>query len=266
MRQVKNTIAFASGKGGVGKSTTTVNVAVALAARGLQVGVMDADIYGPSVAHMLGTTEVEVASTADGLIPVVACGLESMSIAYLATNKMPLIWRGPMASGALAQMLERTVWGELDFLLIDMPPGTGDIQLTLSQKVALTGAVIVTTPQDVALIDARKGIDMFAKVEVPLLGLIENMAQFVCSKCGHCEAIFGTGGGQRVAEEYGIPLLASLPLLPEIRIDADNGVPAAAQAGSQAQSAYGKIADGLLEAVNQPGSPAGFPTLSKRDD
>lgn len=266
MRQVKNTIAFASGKGGVGKSTTTVNVGVALAARGFKVGVMDADIYGPSVAHMLGTSDRKASATAAGFTPVVACGLKSMSIVYLAANNMPLIWRGPMASGALAKMLEQTNWGELDFLLIDMPPGTGDIQLTLSQKVALTGAVIVTTPQDVALIDARKGIDMFAKVDVPLLGLIENMAQFVCSKCGHCEALFGTGGGKQVAEEYGIPLLASLPLLPEIRIDADKGVPAAAHPDSSARSAYGKIADSLVGAVQKVASPAAFPSVSKQDD
>ena len=215
MNQIKHIVAIASGKGGVGKSTTSVNLALALKARGLSVGLLDADIYGPSQQLMLGISADVRPEQKDGqwLWPVDAHGLKTMSMGYLVTERTPMVWRGPMAGGALTQMLEQTIWGELDYLIIDMPPGTGDIQLTLSQKAKVAGAVIVTTPQDIALLDAQKGIEMFRKVNVPVLGIIENMAVHICSQCGHAEHIFGEDGGVRIAEEYKVPLLASLPPL-----------------------------------------------------
>lgn len=227
MNEIKHIIAVASGKGGVGKSTTAVNLALALQARGAQVGLLDADIYGPSQQMMLGIAD-DVRPEHQGgefLHPVNAHGLRTMSMAYLITDRQPMVWRGPMAGGALAQMLEQTLWGELDYLVIDMPPGTGDIQLTLTQKARVAGAVIVTTPQDIALLDAEKGIEMFRKVDVPILGVVENMAVHVCSACGHSEHIFGDKGGERIAATYGVPLLASLPLALSIREQTDAGTP-----------------------------------------
>jgi ATP-binding protein involved in chromosome partitioning len=227
MNDIKHIIAVASGKGGVGKSTTAVNLALALRARGGKVGLLDADVYGPSQQMMLGVP-IDLRPEQQGgefLLPIEAHGLKTMSMGYLVNDRTPMVWRGPMAGGALAQMLEQTLWGELDYLVIDMPPGTGDIQLTLSQKAQVSGAVIVTTPQDIALQDAQKGIEMFRKVNVPILGVIENMAVHICSECGHREHIFGEHGGQRIARDYGVPLLASLPLALSIREQTDAGKP-----------------------------------------
>lgn len=223
---VKNIIAVASGKGGVGKSTTTVNLALALTKLGAKVGVLDADIYGPSQATMLGigVKRPEVRDQ-KAMIPHQSYGVSSMSMGYLLNEQTPVAWRGPMATGALQQLLFQTDWGELDYLLIDMPPGTGDIQLTLSQKVPVTGAVIVTTPQDIALLDAKKAIEMFGKVDIPVLGVIENMAMHECSQCGHVEHIFGEGGGQRIADQYDADFLGSLPLALSVRESADSGKP-----------------------------------------
>lgn len=218
-------VAVASGKGGVGKSTVTMNLAHALRAMGLSVGVLDADIYGPSQRRMLGVAEDVMPEQEDGkwLHPIEAQGLKAMSMGFLTDESTATVWRGPMASGALVQMLEQTLWGPLDVMLVDMPPGTGDIQLTLAQKTALAGAVVVTTPQDIALIDAKKGIEMFRKVDVPILGIIENMSTHVCSACGHEEPIFGQGGGSAMAGEYRIEVLASLPLSRSVREAADGG-------------------------------------------
>jgi ATP-binding protein involved in chromosome partitioning len=223
---VKNIVAVASGKGGVGKSTTAVNLALALAAEGATVGIVDADIYGPSQPTMLGITGARPESY-DGktMEPLVGHGIQVMSIGFLVDNDQAMIWRGPMATQALEQLLRQTNWKELDYLLVDMPPGTGDIQLTLSQKVPLTGAVIVTTPQDIALLDARKGIKMFEKVGVPILGIVENMAVYCCPNCGHTEHIFGADGGKNMAAEYGMDYLGALPLNMQIRIQADSGKP-----------------------------------------
>ncbi|MHA7878443.1 MAG: iron-sulfur cluster carrier protein ApbC [Saccharospirillum sp.] len=227
MKAIKNIIAVASGKGGVGKSTTAVNLALALQQEGARVGILDADIYGPSIATMLGVKAGTRPDTEDGkhFIPVMAHGLQSMSMAYLVTEKTPMVWRGPMVSGALQQLLNQTQWQDLDYLVIDMPPGTGDIQLTLSQQVPVSGSVIVTTPQDIALLDARKGIEMFRKVNIPVLGVVENMAMHICSNCGHTEHIFGEGGGSRLATDYNVSLLESLPLDLRIREQADGGTP-----------------------------------------
>jgi ATP-binding protein involved in chromosome partitioning len=269
MQAAKHIIAIASGKGGVGKSTTAVNLALALAQRGARVGLLDADIYGPSVALMLGVADGTRPDTRDGklLLPVMAHGLASMSMACLANERTPMVWRGPMAGGALLQMLEQTAWGDLDYLLIDMPPGTGDIQLTLSQKASLAGAVIVTTPQNVALLDARKGIEMFRKVSVPVLGIIENMALHTCSACGHSEAIFGAEGGERVAAEYAVSLLASLPLERSIREYTDAGTPVVLAAPESAASlAYLAAADALSAALAGAAVNSDFPNISISDD
>ena len=222
---VRNVIAVASGKGGVGKSTTAANLALALAAEGAAVGLLDADIYGPSQQMMLGLQGRPQSSDGKTMEPLRSHGLQVMSIGALMDADTPMIWRGPMATQALEQLLHQTHWQDLDYLIVDMPPGTGDIQLTLSQRVPLTGAVIVTTPQDIALLDARKGLKMFEKVQVPVLGIVENMAMHVCSNCGHAEPIFGSGGGQRMAEDYGVELLGSLPLDLRIREQADSGTP-----------------------------------------
>jgi ATP-binding protein involved in chromosome partitioning len=229
LSQVKKIVAIASGKGGVGKSTTAVNLAIGLQQQGLRVGLLDADIYGPSIAMMLGVPENTRPQAIDEKYfrPIEALGLFTMSMAYLVTKNTPMAWRGPMAAGALQQLLENTAWGELDVLVIDMPPGTGDIQLTLSQKARLTGAVIVTTPQDIALLDAQKGIEMFLKVNIPVLGIIENMAIHVCSQCGHEDPIFGSGGGSMIARDYDTQLLGSLPLDISIRKQGDLGIPSA---------------------------------------
>lgn len=222
---IKNIIAVASGKGGVGKSTTAVNLALALAEEGAAVGLLDADIYGPSQPRMLGIEGKP--ETRDGrmLEPMEKYHIKAMSIGFLIEEETPMIWRGPMVTQALEQLISETRWGELDYLIIDLPPGTGDIQLTLSQKIPVSGAVIVTTPQDIALLDARKGLKMFEKVEVPVLGIVENMSIHICSKCGHEERIFGEGGGQRMSEDYGVELLGALPLDIRIREQADGGQP-----------------------------------------
>jgi len=223
--KIKNIIAVASGKGGVGKSTTAVNLALALAAEGAAVGILDADIYGPSQPHMLGATSQPVGESSGGLTPVVRHGIQSMSIGYLIDQTSAVVWRGPMVSGALQQLLHDTAWNDLDYLIVDLPPGTGDIQLTLAQKIPVSGAVIVTTPQDIALLDARRAIAMFNKVNVPVLGIVENMSQHVCTHCGHRESIFGEGGGQSIAEQYEVPLLGKLPLDRQIQQQADGGNP-----------------------------------------
>jgi ATP-binding protein involved in chromosome partitioning len=222
---IKNIIAVASGKGGVGKSTTSVNLALALSAEGATVGILDADIYGPSQPRMLGSKEKPESTDGKSLEPVMSYGLQSMSIGYLIDEETPMIWRGPMVTQALDQLLQDTNWKDLDYLIVDLPPGTGDIQLTLAQKVPVSGAVIVTTPQDIALLDARKALKMFEKVEVPVMGIIENMSIHICSKCGHEEHIFGEGGGVRMAEQYDTAFLGALPLDMSIRESTDGGKP-----------------------------------------
>ncbi|MGH8801948.1 MAG: iron-sulfur cluster carrier protein ApbC [Casimicrobiaceae bacterium] len=222
---VKNIVAVASGKGGVGKSTTAVNLALALAAEGASVGVLDADIYGPSQPMMLGIAGRPESKDGKTLEPLEAWGVQAMSIGFLIDTDTPMVWRGPMVTQALEQLLKDTRWREIDYLVVDMPPGTGDIQLTLAQKVPVTGAVIVTTPQDIALIDARKGLKMFEKVGVPIVGVVENMSIHICSNCGHAEHIFGEGGAQRMCDDYEVPFLGSLPLDIHIREQADSGHP-----------------------------------------
>jgi ATP-binding protein involved in chromosome partitioning len=226
IKSIKNIIAVASGKGGVGKSTTAVNLALALAAEGAKVGILDADIYGPSQPRMLGLSGRRP-QTPDGksIDPLEAFGVECISIGFMIDEEEPMIWRGPMVTSALNQLIGDTNWGELDYLVVDMPPGTGDIALTLSQNVPVSGAVIVTTPQDIALLDARKGLKMFEKVSVPVLGVVENMSTHVCSQCGHEEHIFGSGGGASMADQYEVPLLGSLPLDIRIREEVDAGQP-----------------------------------------
>ena len=222
---VKNIIAVASGKGGVGKSTTAVNLALALAAEGAQVGILDADIYGPSQPMMLGITGRPDSVEENTIEPMEGHGLQASSIGFLIEEDSPMVWRGPMVTSALEQLLRQTRWRDLDYLIVDMPPGTGDIQLTLSQKVPVTGSVIVTTPQDIALLDARKGLKMFEKVGVPIIGIIENMSTYVCTQCGHEEHVFGSGGGEKMCKEYGVDFLGALPLNLSIREQADAGRP-----------------------------------------
>ena len=222
---VKNVIAVASGKGGVGKSTTSVNLALALAAEGAHVGLLDADIYGPSQPQMLGINGRPESVDGKSMEPMLAHGIQAMSIGFLVDTDTPMVWRGPMVTGALEQLLRDTKWRDLDYLVIDLPPGTGDIQLTLAQKIPVTGAVIVTTPQDIALLDARKGLKMFEKVGIPILGIVENMSTHICSKCGHEEHIFGAGGGALMSNDYNVDLLGSLPLDINIRMQADSGKP-----------------------------------------
>ncbi|NKB38128.1 MAG: iron-sulfur cluster carrier protein ApbC [Gammaproteobacteria bacterium] len=228
LKNIKNTIAVASGKGGVGKSTTSVNLALALQAEGAKVGILDADIYGPSQPRMLGCQAKPDSVDGKSIDPNVSYGIQSMSIGYLINDETPMIWRGPMVTSALEQLLGDTNWSDLDYLVIDLPPGTGDIQLTLCQKIPVSGAMIVTTPQDIALLDARKALKMFEKVEVPVFGIVENMSLHICSSCGHEEAIFGSGGGQQMAEQYAVDLLGSLPLDISIREGVDNGRPTVA--------------------------------------
>ncbi len=223
--KVKNIVAVASGKGGVGKSTTAVNLALALAAEGASVGLLDADIYGPSIPMMMGIEGRPESDDGQTMEPMENYGVQVMSIGFLVAQDEAMIWRGPMATQALEQLLRQTNWKDLDYLIVDMPPGTGDIQLTLSQRVPMTGAVIVTTPQDIALLDAKKGIKMFEKVGVPILGIVENMAVHVCTNCGHVEHIFGADGGKKMAAEYGMDYLGALPLAMQIRLQADNGKP-----------------------------------------
>jgi ATP-binding protein involved in chromosome partitioning len=238
--QIKNIVAVASGKGGVGKSTVAANLALAWAAQGARVGILDADIYGPSQPLMLGLAGQRPTSI-DGkhLRPLESYGVAAMSIGFLVDAEQPMVWRGPMVTQALTQLLSETQWGALDYLVVDMPPGTGDIQLTLSQRVPVAGAIIVTTPQDIALADARKGLKMFEKVSVPVLGIVENMSIHVCSNCGHAEHIFGAGGGARMAAQYGVELLGELPLDAHIREEADGGRPTVVAApGAPRAQAY----------------------------
>jgi ATP-binding protein involved in chromosome partitioning len=227
LKNVKNIIMVASGKGGVGKSTTAINLALALRQEGAKVGILDADIYGPSMGTMLGIPDETKPELVDDkyVQPIQKYGLKSMSVAYMSQEKTPMIWRGPMAVKALQQFLELTLWGELDYLLIDMPPGTGDIHISLAQKVNVSAAVVVTTPQEMALIDARKGLEMFKKVNIPVLGVVENMATHICSNCNFEENIFGSGGAQQLAEEYDVSLLGSLPLNALVREHVDAGMP-----------------------------------------
>ncbi|MGB0204063.1 MAG: iron-sulfur cluster carrier protein ApbC [Neptuniibacter sp.] len=271
MDGVKNIIAVASGKGGVGKSTTTVNLALAMAAEGHKVGILDADIYGPSQGMMLGVAEGVRPQpfSEQQFLPIEAHGLQSMSISYLIEEDTAMVWRGPMAAGALQQLIGQTHWQDLDYLFIDMPPGTGDIQLTLSQKVPVTGAVIVTTPQDIALLDAKKGIEMFRKVDIPVLGIVENMSVHVCSNCGHVEPIFGAGGGSEIAGKYETELLGQLPLALSIREQADSGKPTviADPDGAHAQI-YKEIAKKVASAVEAKNTDASvvMPQIVVEDD
>lgn len=268
LASIRHIVAVASGKGGVGKSTTTVNLALALRDLGWKVGVLDADIYGPSVPMMLGIDEArpEVVDN-KAMKPIEAQGVVALSMGNLVNEKTPMVWRGPMASGALLQLLNQTLWPELDCLLIDMPPGTGDIQLTLSQKVPLTGAVVVTTPQDIALLDAKKGVEMFRKVNVPVLGVVENMATHVCSQCGHEEHIFGDQGGKRIAEQYQTELLGALPLDVTIREGGDTGKPVRAQQpDSVAGQMYQNIAERLMAAIGSASTQQSQPTIIVSDD
>ena len=265
MPGVKNVIAVASGKGGVGKSTTAVNLALALAAEGASVGLLDADIYGPSQPMMTGTSGKPETLDGKTMEPKIGHGLQVNSIGFLVGEDQAMVWRGPMASQALEQLITQTNWKDLDYLIVDMPPGTGDIQLTLCQKVPLTGAVIVTTPQDIALIDARKGIKMFEKVGVPILGIVENMAVHVCSACGHLEHIFGVDGGQKMAAEYKMDYLGALPLSMAIRLQADSGKPTVvAEPDSDAARLYGDIARKLAikVALKAKDFSSKFPTIT----
>ena len=264
MPGVKNIIAVASGKGGVGKSTTAVNLALALAAEGARVGILDADIYGPSQPSMLGLSG-RPETDGNTIVPKTAYGVQSISIGYLIDEDTPMIWRGPMVTGALQQLLNETRWDKLDYLIIDLPPGTGDIQLTLAQQIPVSGAIIVTTPQDIALLDAQKGLKMFEKVSVPVLGIVENMSVHVCSNCGHEEHIFGAGGGEKMAKKYGVELLGSLPLDIKIREDADGGHPSVvADPDGPAARRYKDIARKMAArlALKAKDYSAKFPTIS----
>ncbi len=261
---VKNIIAVASGKGGVGKSTTSVNLALALSAEGATVGLLDADIYGPSQPRMLGISKQPESEDGKSLEPLNNYDIQSMSIGYLIDEETPMIWRGPMVTQALEQLLKDTKWKDVDYLIIDLPPGTGDIQLTLAQKVPVTGAVIVTTPQDIALLDARKGLKMFEKVEVPVLGVIENMSIHICSECGHAEHIFGTGGGERMAEDSDVDLLGALPLDMAIRVGTDEGKPSVvADPEGQVAGIYRDIARRVAAKLSQKTKDhsAAFPNI-----
>jgi ATP-binding protein involved in chromosome partitioning len=263
---VRKVVAVASGKGGVGKSTVAVNLALAFKAEGAKAGILDADIYGPSQPLMLGSKDRPTSPDGKLMNPIQAHGLQAMSIGFLIDEDQPMIWRGPMVTQALQQMLAETVWDDLDVLVIDLPPGTGDVQLSLSQRVPMTGANIVTTPQDIALLDARKALQMFNKVEVPVLGIVENMSTHVCGKCGHEEAIFGAGGGERLAQQYGVELLGQVPLDIRIREQADGGTPTvAAEPDSPLARRYRDIARKALQRM--AGVPAKeFPTIAITDD
>ena len=253
----------------MGKSTTAANLALALSREGAKVGVLDADIYGPSMGMMLGLPEGTRPEVHDNkwFIPPRAHGLQVMSMAFLVDENTPVVWRGPMVSGALMQLLTQSAWDELDYLVVDMPPGTGDIQLTLAQKVPVTGAVIVTTPQDLALLDAKKGIGMFEKVNIPVLGVVENMAIHICSNCGHAEHLFGEGGGERLAEEYGVDLLASMPLSMMIREQADSGKPTViAEPECQISMIYQDMARHVGARITQQAGAQGMPEISISDD
>ncbi len=266
---VKNIIAVASGKGGVGKSTTAVNLALALAAEGAAVGLLDADIYGPSQPMMMGITGRPESEDGKTMEPLRNYGVQVMSIGFLVDQDQAMIWRGPMATQALEQLLRQTNWQDLDYLIVDLPPGTGDIQLTLSQRVPLTGAVIVTTPQDIALLDARKGIKMFEKVGVPILGIVENMAVHVCSQCGHVEHIFGAEGGKKLAAEYGMDYLGALPLSLQIREQADSGHPTVvADPQGEVAGIYKAVARrvAIMVAAKAKDFSSKFPTITVSKD
>ena len=269
-REHNSLVAIASGKGGVGKSTISTNLAVSLALDGAKVGVLDADIYGPSQQIMPGVPEDRRPEGREGnfIVPIEAHGLQTMSMGYLVTEKTAMVWRGPMASSALQQMITQTLWRDLDYLVVDMPPGTGDIQLTLAQKAPVSGAVIVTTPQDIALLDCKKGIEMFAKVGIPVLGVVENMAVHVCSHCGHAEHLFGAGGGERVAREYGVPLLGALPLDIRIREQTDGGKPTvAADPDGPLGSIYRDVARRMgLEMLRRNAQQAQVPSITVTND
>lgn len=270
LANVKNIVAVASGKGGVGKSTTAANLALALSREGARVGILDADIYGPSQGVMFGIPEGTRPRIRDQkwFVPIEAHGIEVMSMAFLTDDNTPMVWRGPMVSGALMQLITQTAWNDLDYLVIDMPPGTGDIQLTLAQKVPVAGAVIVTTPQDLALLDARKGVEMFRKVNIPVLGVVENMAVHICSNCGHAEHLFGEGGGEKLAAQYDVELLASLPLSMLIREQADGGKPTViAEPESQIAMVYQELARhvGARIVLQEAASPA-MPNITVSDD
>ena len=265
LAQVKNIIAVASGKGGVGKSTTAANLALALAAEGASVGVLDADIYGPSQPMMMGINRRPESDDGKTMEPLENYGVQVMSIGFLVDQDEAMIWRGPMATQALEQLLRQTNWKDLDYLIIDMPPGTGDIQLTLSQRVPMTGAVIVTTPQDIALLDAKKGIKMFEKVGVPILGIVENMAVHVCSNCGHVEHIFGADGGKKMAQQYQMDYLGALPLDINIRLQADSGRPTVvADPDGEVANLYKTVARTVAVKIAQQAKDfsAKFPTIS----
>ncbi len=270
LANVKNIVAVASGKGGVGKSTTAANLALALAREGARVGILDADIYGPSQGIMFGIAEGTRPKVRDQkfFVPLEAHGVQVMSMAFLTDDSTPVVWRGPMVSGALLQLITQTAWNELDYLIVDMPPGTGDIQLTLAQKVPVAGSVIVTTPQDLALLDAKKGVEMFRKVNIPVLGVVENMAVHICSNCGHSEHLFGEGGGEKLAAQYGVDLLASLPLSMAIRMQADGGKPTVvAVTESQIAMIYQQMARSVGARISQSGMNAGaMPTIEVSDD
>ena len=266
---VRNIIAVASGKGGVGKSTTAANLALALAAEGANVGLLDADIYGPSQPLMMGVSGKPDSKDGKTMEPLEAHGIQIASIGFMIDPDQPMVWRGPMVTQALQQLLELTNWRDLDYLVVDMPPGTGDIQLTLSQKVPVTGAVIVTTPQDIALLDARKGLKMFEKVGIPILGIIENMSVHVCSQCGHAEAIFGEGGGAKMCADFGVPFLGALPLTMSIREQADSGRPTVvADPDGPVAQIYQQIARKLAVAVADKAKDLSgkFPTIVVKND
>ena len=261
---IKNIIAVASGKGGVGKSTTAANLALALSAEGANVGILDADIYGPSQPVMLGITGRPESADGKTLEPMEAHGLQAMSIGFLIDTDTPMVWRGPMVTQALEQLLSDTNWRDLDYLVIDMPPGTGDIQLTLSQKVPVTGAVIVTTPQEIAVIDARKGLKMFEKVGIPIVGIVENMSTHVCTSCGHIEPIFGEGGAKAMCRDYNVPFLGGLPLDGRIRLQADSGRPTViADPDGAVANTYKEIARKVAVFIAQKSEDhsAKFPTI-----
>jgi ATP-binding protein involved in chromosome partitioning len=269
LRQITHVVVVASGKGGVGKSTTAVNLALALHRQGARVGLFDADIYGPSQPLMLGVAgKRPQIINGNQMEPITAHGIKCNSVGFLVDDNQAMVWRGPMVVGAFNQILNDTVWGQLDYLVIDMPPGTGDIQLSLAQSVPVTGAVIVTTPQDVALLDAKRGIEMFRKVQVPILGVVENMGLHICSQCGHSEHIFGEGGAERIAKTYGVELLGALPLDGKIREQCDAGNPAvAAEPQGAIAKIYGHIASRVREQLEGAGyrAPAA-PNISVSDD